>query len=142
MPSQLEINLSKVPELCYCLHPHDKKEIIIVKRGEKGYYKTKLYGPTAEATKATMDELNEKLGVTPQQRRAMYAGSLFGWEVPGADADNDCNKDTYAVTFLRWPAVGNETLRFQADSEDEARVLLRIAVSEEHQINKVERIAD
>ena len=31
------------------------------------------------------DQLNEQLGVTMWQRKAMEVGSMCGWDVPGAD---------------------------------------------------------
>jgi hypothetical protein len=30
-------------------------------------------------------EMNRELGVTRQQMEAMKVGSMFGWDVPGAD---------------------------------------------------------
>ena len=34
------------------------------------------------------DYNNSKLGVTPEQRKAMEIGSLCGWDVPGANPAN------------------------------------------------------
>jgi hypothetical protein len=57
------------------------KKNIILKKGESGYYPL-----TNEAeTVMSLDELNGELGVTRGQREAMYIGSLFGWDVPGAN---------------------------------------------------------
>lgn len=33
----------------------------------------------------TRDYNNQRLGVTLAQRKAMEAGAMFGWDVPGAD---------------------------------------------------------
>ena len=41
--------------------------------------------PVVQADVELVDELNEKLGVTPSQRQAMEIGSLAGWDAPGAD---------------------------------------------------------
>jgi hypothetical protein len=32
-----------------------------------------------------VDELNTKMGVTKAQSEAMLVGSMFGWNVPGAN---------------------------------------------------------
>ena len=50
-------------------------------RGERGYYSC-----SGGYTKPELvDRLNEELGVSPVQREAMLMGSMWGWEVPGAD---------------------------------------------------------
>jgi hypothetical protein len=41
-----------------------------------------------ESAKQLVAEYNEKLGVTKAQSEAMKAGSMFGFEVPGADPKN------------------------------------------------------
>jgi len=41
----------------------------------------------AEAIR-TVNSLNKSRGVTPAQREAMTAGSMFGWHVPAANTDN------------------------------------------------------
>lgn len=45
------------------------------------------YTPVHGLSDATANRLNTRLGVTPAQIEAMQAGSMFGWEVPGADPD-------------------------------------------------------
>lgn len=57
--------------------PDGTPPVIAVKRGEMGYHP--IY------TRATADDLNAGRGVTPAQREAMLAGSMFGWHVPAAD---------------------------------------------------------
>lgn len=75
-------NIAKVmealPTMCFALLP-GTKEVIGIKKGERGYYTTKDMTPEDVAT------FNKKLGVTPAQREAMLAGSLFGFDVPGAN---------------------------------------------------------
>lgn len=53
-----------------------------IKRGVAGYL------PIVGMSDATAERLNERNGVTPAQFEAMQAGSMFGWEIPGADPDN------------------------------------------------------
>lgn len=65
-----------LPAFAYAEHPATG-ETIVVKRGKSGYYPANRPGRP--------DELNARLGVTPAQAEAMLTGSIFGWDVPGAD---------------------------------------------------------
>ena len=63
--------------------------IIEIVAGESGYYpmsfddgRPVLGGPELR------DGMNADLGVTPVERVAMENGSMFGWNVPGADPRN------------------------------------------------------
>ena len=38
--------------------------------------------------------MNRNIGVTPAQREAMKAGSMFGWHTPAADPKNYTEKGT------------------------------------------------
>ena len=69
-------------------------ETIIIKRGELGYYPSQSH--------RAPEELNADLEVTPAQAEAMLVGSMFGWDVPGAD-----------------PANYDEHGRFRASAPDE-----------------------
>ena len=73
-----------LPELCYSLH-ESTGELIVIKRGECGYYPTDYNTPDKERNIELADRLNEKLGVNMWQRQAMEVGSICGWDVPGAD---------------------------------------------------------
>ena len=73
-----------LPELCYAVH-ESTGELIVIKRGEVGYYQTVYSTPDKERNVELADQLNEKLGVDMWQRQAMEVGSLCGWDVPGAD---------------------------------------------------------
>lgn len=79
----LELAARGLPELAF-VENKDRSPgappVIGVRRGESGYYP--IY------TRQTAAQLNEAHGVTPAQREAMYNGSLFGWDVPGADPKN------------------------------------------------------
>ena len=91
---------AKLPELCYGILD-TTNEIILLKRGETGYYPTnynpaeefnKKYSSFVEARKAAdkwCDLLNERLGVTKAQRKAMELGSLNGFDT------NIINPDYY-----------------------------------------------
>lgn len=78
---------SNLPEQCYSALL-DTGAVVILKRGETGYCKTDIPFQNKEAAKQLVTEYNEKLGVTKAQSEAMKAGSMFGFEVPGADPKN------------------------------------------------------
>lgn len=73
-----------LPELCYSVH-ESTGELIVIKRGETGYHPCDYSTPDKERNVELADFNNDKLGVTPAQRKAMEIGSLCGWDVPGAD---------------------------------------------------------
>lgn len=76
-----------LPDKCYAVLPGDSK-IIIIKKGESGYYKTDIDTKDKVESTTLADTYNEKLGVSKAQREAMVAGSMFGWHVPAADPSN------------------------------------------------------
>lgn len=78
---------SSLPEKCYSTLL-DTGAVVILKRGETGYYKTDIPYSTKEEARELVSEYNGKLGVTKAQEEAMRAGSMFGFQVPGADPKN------------------------------------------------------
>lgn len=76
-----------IPEMCFSILP-GTGELICIKRGESGYYPSDWNTPDKERNIEIADDANESLGVTPAQRQAMEVGSMFGWDVPGADPRN------------------------------------------------------
>lgn len=78
---------SSLPEQCYGVLP-DTGELIIIKKGESGYYRTDVATIGKEENRALADEYNGKAGVSKAQVAAMMAGSMFGWQVPAADPKN------------------------------------------------------
>lgn len=80
---QLTNNFAKLPHIAYFdnsqkLVPTATK-VLLLKRGERGYT------PLPDATNAM--EMNARLKVDRYQVEAMFAGSMFGWDVRGADPD-------------------------------------------------------
>ena len=73
----------ELPQQCYSMKPHHGIRILI-ERGESGYTpledKVMLY----EELRQKINGQNAELGVTRAQEEAMLAGSMFGWDVPGA----------------------------------------------------------
>ena len=78
---------STLPDKCYAVLPSND-EIIIVKKGESGYYRTNKYGHDRAEALTIVDEDNERDGVSRAQAAAMLAGSMFGWATPAADPKN------------------------------------------------------
>ena len=75
---------SSLPNHCFSVLT-ETGEMIILKKGEIGYYHSDLDCTDPTITRRIADENNQKLGVSKVQEECMVAGSMFGWEVPGAD---------------------------------------------------------
>lgn len=78
---------SSLPDKC-CGVMQSSNEIIIVRKGESGYYSTGEYGHDSADTQRIADEYNRIVGVSKAQAAAMLAGSMFGWDIPAADPKN------------------------------------------------------
>ena len=73
-----------LPELCFSTLL-TSGDLICIKRGETGYLPSEWDTGDKERNVELADQLNEQLGVTMWQRKAMEVGSMCGWDVPGAD---------------------------------------------------------
>ena len=73
-----------LPEYCYGLR-RETSDIVIIKRNETGYYKTDIFTANGDEARSLVDEYNAKLGVSKAAAAAMYWGSLYGFDTPGAD---------------------------------------------------------
>jgi hypothetical protein len=72
-----------LPDFCYSISP-STDDIIIIKCGERGYYRCEYTTSDVEYNREYAKDANIRLGVTKAQEEAMYNGSLFGWDVPAA----------------------------------------------------------
>lgn len=76
---------------CYT-YVRTENVIGIIRKGESGYYKTDILEcngiKTNDEAAAFVDELNEDLGLTKGEVKAMEHGSMFGWDTPAADPEN------------------------------------------------------
>ncbi|WP_144509915.1 hypothetical protein [Bacillus sp. FJAT-22090] len=73
----------ELPRYCYAEHPVTEELIQIVK-GTSGYFPI-----TDERKNKSTYELNEEIGVYDVRIiEAMMCGSMFGWDVPGADPNS------------------------------------------------------
>jgi hypothetical protein len=78
---------SSLPEKCYSTLS-DTGEIVILKRGETGYYKADVPDVFKNEPEEYVSEYNRKLGISKAQEAAMRTGSMFGFQVPAADPKN------------------------------------------------------
>ena len=78
---------SSLPDHCFSVLA-ETGEMIIIKKGESGYYHSDLNCNDATVSRVVAAENNKRLGVSKIQEECMVAGSMFGWDVPGADSKN------------------------------------------------------
>ena len=78
---------SNLPDRCYSIL-ESTGDIVIIAKGEKGYYHIEVTENTPEENRRFVDSQNAKLGITRGQEEAMKAGSMFGWATPAADPKN------------------------------------------------------
>ena len=84
---------SNLPDRCYSIL-ESTGDIIIIAKGEKGYYHIEVTENTSEENRRFVDSQNAKMGITRSQEEAMKAGSMFGWATPAADPKNYDDKGT------------------------------------------------
>lgn len=73
------------PKQAFILHPTMTGQVVLVKRGEPGFWPIKrCQAPEEAATLARTLNRAEGLKLTPALAEAMVVGSMFGWDVPGA----------------------------------------------------------
>lgn len=95
--TQYDRNMAKLPEVCYAQKAGERRKVVLLKRGETGYWPLNAdrdaeFPDEASASKF-VHEFNARLEVTPAQREAMINGSIFGcWHTEGADPDNKINQ--------------------------------------------------
>jgi hypothetical protein len=77
--------MERLPEECWTLLP-STGELVLVKRGESGYYPQRPENAPWGAE--NKDILNERMGVTKAQEKAMSMGSMVGWHTPASNPDN------------------------------------------------------
>lgn len=67
-----------LPDNCYDFNDNTN-QIIIIKKGQTGYYPTNIEFENKEQAEDIINKANEALKVTPEQRDVMRAASMFGW---------------------------------------------------------------
>jgi hypothetical protein len=90
----IESTYDGLPEFCYSTL-QTTGEMIIIKRGEKGYYPIDIL---SDAYICSVDKNNELIGVTKAQEKAMLMGSMFGWNIPASNPFNYDDNGDYRKT--------------------------------------------
>lgn len=75
---------NELPDFCLSTLP-STGQLIILKRGERGYYASDWDTRKREENQNIAREHNRRRGISDIQEAAMSAGSMFGWNLPGAD---------------------------------------------------------
>ena len=73
-----------LPETCFTTLP-GMGDLIILKRGETGYYRSDWETGDKNQNQKIADLHNRQCGITPAQVMAMQVGSIAGFDVPGAN---------------------------------------------------------
>ena len=73
-----------LPETCFSILP-SSGQLIIIKKGESGYYPSEWDTGSREENREIASSHNARRSITDIQEAAMLAGSMFGWNTPGAN---------------------------------------------------------
>lgn len=73
-----------LPETCFSVLP-SSGQLIIIRCGERGYYPSEWDTGKREENREIASGHNARRGITDIQEAAMLAGSIFGWNTPGAN---------------------------------------------------------
>lgn len=123
-----EEQIAALPDTCYS-YLRTTGEVIIIVRGESGYYPTSFSSDDKEFNKQLVDEYNPKRGITKAQVAAMEAGSMFGWDVPGADPRNYDENGLYKKSEA--PRSLSEQIAFAESSKENAGLRAEGSVNRE-----------
>ena len=75
---------NELPDTCFSVLPSTGQLIIIIK-SESGYYPSEWDTGNREENRDIASSHNARRGITDIQEAAMLAGSIFGWNTPGAN---------------------------------------------------------
>lgn len=92
---------NSLPDLCLSTLP-GMGSLIVIKRGEMGYYRSDWDTGDAGQNRRLADYHNQQRGITKAQEEAMACGSMHGWDCPGADPK------TYEQSHQEEPAPSPE----------------------------------
>lgn len=75
---------NELPDTCLSTLP-STGQLIVLKHGVRGYYRSEWDTGNRAENRDIADSHNRRRGITDIQETAMMAGSMFGWDTPGAD---------------------------------------------------------
>lgn len=75
-----------LPEVCFSVE-QTTGNLVVIKRGEMGCYRSPGSTASAEKNQEIADGHNAEMGITKAQVAAMVMGSMFGWNVRGANPE-------------------------------------------------------
>lgn len=74
---------NELPETCFSILPSSGQ--LIIRCGERGYYPSEWDTGNREENREIASSHNVRRSITDIQEAAMLAGSMFGWNTPGAN---------------------------------------------------------
>lgn len=91
----------------YCYAYVKDVGVVVIKAGENGYHKVNNVSRdlTEDQQKDYVNKRNGFDGVSKEEAEAMLVGSMFGWDVPGADPAYYKNKG-FTITELLFAMAG------------------------------------
>lgn len=87
-----------LPETCLSTLPGEGK-LVVLKRGETGYYPSDWGTGSKAENKKIAEWHNHQCGISPAQAMAMQAGSMFGFDIPGADPQWYYDEAKFIATY-------------------------------------------
>ena len=75
---------NNLPDVCLTTLSTDRNQVVAIVNGETGYYPQERF-QVKEDAEIFASEYNKKRSITAAQVKAMEVGSMFGWDVPGAN---------------------------------------------------------
>lgn len=80
-----QMRRNELPDTCLSTLP-STGQLVVLKHGVRGYYRSEWDTGNRAENRDIADSHNRRRGITDIQETAMMAGSMFGWDTPGAPA--------------------------------------------------------
>ena len=102
---------NELPDACFSILP-STGQLIIIKKGESGYYPSEWDTGNREKNRDIASSHNESRGISDMQESAMLAGSMFGWDTPGANPQWYLDNAKYANANILQGHVKDPVISF------------------------------
>ena len=79
-----QMRRNELPDTCLSTLP-STGQLVVLKHGVRGYYRSEWDTGNRAENRDIADSHNRRRGITDIQETAMMAGSMFGWDTPGAE---------------------------------------------------------